>query len=220
MRSAVAWKANSAYLRARVRRVANFLRKDPEPLIAFANQYFEETGTGAWGNPNLELYLLVRAIRPRSVVETGVNRGASTASILRGLHANGEGHLTSVDLPTTTPEGRVNSDGRRDLSYVPNGGTGLEVPEYLRDRWTLLLGSSRDLLPPLDGYDLFFHDSDHSFENQTFEYATAAKHLAPHGILASDDILWSNAFATASQGHRSFTWPLFRTRRGAFFVSA
>jgi predicted O-methyltransferase YrrM len=214
----LAWKLDAAYLGARVRRLARFLEADPQPLVAYAHEYFEEAGGSAWGNPNLELYLLVRAQRPQHVVETGVNRGISTAAILRALHANGAGDLVSIDLPTTDRTGRIDSDGRWDGSYVPSGRTGLEIPEYLRDRWTLRLGPSRDLLPPLTGYDLFFHDSDHAYANQAFEYRTATEHLAPHGILASDDILWSAAFAEASRGHRRTTWPLLRTRRGAFFV--
>jgi hypothetical protein len=214
----VSWKLDSAYLGARVRRLARFLRTDPRPLLGYAHEYFEEAGGSAWGNPNLELYLLVRAQRPQHVVETGVNRGISTSALLRGLNANGAGDLVSIDLPTTDRAGRIDSDGRWDGSYVPGGQTGLEVPQYLRARWTLRLGSSRDLLPGLAGYDLFFHDSDHAYANQAFEYRTAIEHLAPHGILASDDIHWSPAFAEAARGHRTTTWPLLRTRRGAFFV--
>ncbi len=42
------------------------------------------------------LYLLVRALRPRRVVETGVRPGYSTAWLLAGLDANGTGELVSL----------------------------------------------------------------------------------------------------------------------------
>ena len=216
MISRVAWKLDRRYLGQRVKRTAKFLRRDVRSLRGYADEFLEEIGGSAWGNPNLELYLMVRALRPKEVVETGVNRGNSTSAILRALHANSSGHLTSIDLPTTGA-GRFNEGGTWDTSHVPEGGTGLEIPAYLRDRWTLELGPSRDLLPGHEGYDMFFHDSDHSYANQKFEYGVAVGRIAPGGLLASDDIRWSPAFGEASRGHRTLLWPFERVRRGAFF---
>ena len=42
--------------------------------------------------------------------------------------------------------------------------------------------------------DLFYHDSDHSYENQLLEYNGAWDALSYKGILISDDVNWSNAF--------------------------
>ena len=43
------------------------------------------------------LYMLGRKIKPEKVVETGVEKGGSTYMLLKSLHANGMGHLWSID---------------------------------------------------------------------------------------------------------------------------
>src|SRR6185503_16129417 len=77
-----------------------------------------------------ELYALVRAAKPRLVVETGVASGLSSAHILRALDRNGIGTLHSIDLPNVQAG-----------SILPEGRTsGWIVPESLRARWKLQLG--------------------------------------------------------------------------------
>lgn len=128
-------------------------------------------------------YVICRALRPRVVVETGVGSGVTTAFILQALAANGEGHLWSIDLPPIGAE-----------EYA-----GSFVPQHLRSRWTLLRGRSRHLLPrllrDLPAPDLFLHDSLHTTRNMTFEFRTAWPKMASGGVLVSDDIPMSKAFA-------------------------
>lgn len=127
------------------------------------------------------LYAVVRALKPRVIVETGVASGLSSAHILRALAANGTGELHSIDLPNVQ-QGSVLPEGR---------ATGWIVPDSLRRRWHLRLGDTRDLLPELLGtlgrIDMFLHDSDHSYENMMFEFEQAFPRLAPGGLLMSDD---------------------------------
>ena len=90
----------------------------------------------------------------------------------------------------------------------PGCDPGWLVPEYLRSRYCLLLGDSRELLPKMlrdhPQIDIFFHDSLHTFAHQYFEYSTAWHHLSERGVLLSDDILWNQAFHTflKQQGRR------------------
>jgi predicted O-methyltransferase YrrM len=123
------------------------------------------------------LYLLVRALRPRVVVETGVLYGASSAHLLAALAANGEGELYSVDLPRDPAE--------PSADYL--------VPRELRHRWTLVEGDSREELPPLLGrlgsIDCFHHDSLHTREHMTWEYETALPRIRRGGVLATHDVL-------------------------------
>jgi len=113
------------------------------------------------------LYLLVRALKPALVVETGVAEGVSTTFILQALADNHKGFLFSIDLP--------------NQFYIPNKGNfvatfnpvyespGCLVPMELRDRWELILGRSCDVLPGLfkrlGQIDLFLHDSEHTYEH-------------------------------------------------------
>lgn len=122
------------------------------------------------------LYLVVRAMRPRVIVETGVLYGAASAHILAALARNGAGELYSIDLPHEPHE-------------PPHG---FLVPDELGGRWTLVVGDSRRELPALldrlSAIDLFHHDSLHTFQHMTWEYQTAFPHLTPHGVLSSHDV--------------------------------
>ena len=62
--------------------------------------------------------------------------------------------------------------------------------------WLLLiLGDSKKILSELNlRPEIFFHDSDHSYEHMTFEFEWALKHLMPQGFLVSDDIAWNKSF--------------------------
>jgi predicted O-methyltransferase YrrM len=135
-------------------------------------------------------YVTCRALRPRVVVETGVGSGVTTAFILQALAANGEGHLWSIDLPPV---------GAEEFA-------GSFVPQHLRSRWTLLRGRTRDLLPPLlrdlPVPDVFLHDSLHTTRNMTFEFNAAWQKMAAGGILLSDDIHMSKAFARFITGNQ------------------
>lgn len=128
-----------------------------------------------------ELYVVVRAAKPKVIVETGVASGISSAHILRALAANGTGTLHSIDLPNV-----------QEGSKLPEGRTsGWIVPDSLRKRWKLYLGDSQKLLPEILGdlgrVDIFLHDSDHSYENMLFEFEQGFPKLTPGGLLMSDD---------------------------------
>jgi predicted O-methyltransferase YrrM len=73
------------------------------------------------------------------------------------------------------------------------------VPEHRRANWRLILGRAREHLPALLNeapVDIFIHDSEHSFENQLFEFSAGWQALRPGGILVATDINWSDAFET------------------------
>ena len=127
-------------------------------------------GINAYGGE--ALYCIVKLLKPDVVIETGVSAGVSTSYILRAMRDNKRGMLYSIDVP-----GDVES--------------GILVPESLRDRWKLILGESKELLPSLLGrlmqVDIFIHDSDHSYENMIFEFETTWPFIRAGGVLVSDD---------------------------------
>lgn len=122
--------------------------------------------------------VVVRVMKPETIVETGVAQGLTTSVILRAMEDNGRGHLHSIDLPVLKADER---------EYV-----GRLVPERLRLRWTLHLGPSRHELPrvleEVGTIDIFLHDADHTYGSQLEEYRAAWPALRPGGVLLSDDV--------------------------------
>ncbi len=168
--------------------------------VDLARQLAELPRAGALMQAPL-LYVLVRALRPRAIVETGISSGYSSYFLLAGLRANGRGRLVSLGLPEVAvsvehearfaPERRV---GARPVGWL--------VPDELRAPWEIRFGPSETLLEPvvreLDGdFDVFLHDSAHRYATMRFEYETAWSHLGPGGTLLSHDV------------HASAAWPEF-----------
>jgi predicted O-methyltransferase YrrM len=128
------------------------------------------------------LYLLVRAMRPAHVVETGVRPGYSTAWILAALEANGSGQL--VSLGPGPIQGRA--------SGVANASVGQLVAPSLRSRWTLVLGNSVERLDEILGMgrpvDLFFYDNGPDAARARLELRKGWASLAPEGILLAHHV--------------------------------
>ena len=143
---------------------------------------FSSWGWGIGAPLSLVLFALCRKVRPDTVVETGVAAGVSSAYILCALEANKHGALHSIDLP----------------SWLGARQSGWLIPDYLRHRWQLILGSSSETLSPLleklGTVDIFLHDSEHSYKNMFWEYQTAWAHLKTGGILLSHNIDVNDAF--------------------------
>lgn len=134
-------------------------------------------------------YALVRALKPAVILETGVASGVSTSYFLLALQANGRGALQSIELG--------------DTAYLPPGRSpGWVVPEWLRGRWRMHIGDSRQLLAPLAQklapLDIFIHDSMHTYDHMMFEFEQAFPHLRPGGVMIADDALWNPAFTEFS----------------------
>lgn len=155
------------------------------------------TVLGRLGAPQEYLYRIVRSARPRKVIETGVDRGISSAFILAALHDNRCGDLYSIDLPTAryqvpTKTRAVRSNVRRTETV------GYAVPESLRGSWHLIIGDVRSELPSLarglGTIDMFYHDSEHTYSLMLWEYTTASSALRKDGLLVSDDVNWNSAF--------------------------
>lgn len=151
-------------------------------------------------------YVIVRALKPKVVVETGVAAGLSTACILAALEQNGLGELHSIDLPNYE-RAYLSALSKEPSAILPKDKSpGFLVPEGLRSRWHLHLGNSCDLLPhllsKLRTLNLFLHDSEHTYGTMIFEYETAWLHLEPGGILLSDDVGWNDAFPDFCQRYR------------------
>ena len=116
-------------------------------------------------------YAIVRATKPKIVVETGVDKGLGacvlTAALIRNKEESHPGYYYGTDI---NPEAGYLLTGR----YAEVG--------------KILYGDSLASLRTLtDQVDLFINDSDHSAEYEEREYATIESKLAPHAIVLADN---------------------------------
>lgn len=135
------------------------------------------------------IWCLMRHLRPRTVVETGVAHGFTSRFMLEALERQEVGHLWSIDRPPLDP--------------VWQAQVGMAVPDRLKPRWTYVSGSSRRRLPALlsqiGEVDLFVHDSLHSERNVRFELDQVWPLLRPGGAIVVDDIDANWAFHSFMQ---------------------
>lgn len=136
-------------------------------------------------------YAIVRALKPRVVVETGVDKGLGscvlTAAILRNRVEGHPGEYFGTDID-------VDAGYLLDDRYATAG------------RIRILYGDSIESLARLDkDIDLFINDSHHSADYEAREYAIVAKHLSPGAILLGDNAHVSPALPEfARQSGRRF----------------
>ncbi|MFZ0891845.1 MAG: class I SAM-dependent methyltransferase [Thermoplasmata archaeon] len=145
------------------------------------------------------LYVLVRAVRPRWLIESGISAGYSSRFLLEALVKNGgEGHLDSIGIARFAL-GNVSETDRQRVADRPIGWL---VPSRFEGRWTRHVGRSDEILPGLlagrpPELDLFLHDSLHDYTTMHYEYETVWSHIRPGGWVLSHDI------------HSSEAWPEF-----------
>ena len=130
-------------------------------------------------------YALVRALKPLTVVETGVDKGLGSCVIAAALLRNrAEGH----------PGRYLGTDINPQAGWLFQG-------EY-RKAGEILYGDSIDSIQHLEGpIDLFINDSDHSADYEEREYACIAPKLSPSAVVLGDnahvtDKLYQFAVAT------------------------
>jgi len=116
-------------------------------------------------------YTLARALKPKIVIETGVDKGLGacvlTAALKRNKEEGYEGHYYGTDL---NPK----------AGYLLSG----EYANY----GSILYGDSIESLKMFDGMiDLFVNDSDHSADYEAEEYNTIANKLSQHAIVLGDN---------------------------------
>lgn len=142
----------------------------------------------------LELYALVRLLRPDHVVETGVSSGVSSAHFLLALRRNRHGSLHSIDRPTRQ-RGSVLRADESPVSLPPGRDTGWAMPASLRPGWDLRIGPSEELLPrlleELPSVGLFLHDSLHTPKHLTFELETVRPKLVRGAVVLADNTIWT-----------------------------
>jgi predicted O-methyltransferase YrrM len=116
-------------------------------------------------------YILVRATKPRVVVETGVEKGLGscvlTAALLRNRAEGSPGRYFGTDI---------------------NPEAGYLFREPYASAGEILIGDSIESLKKLDHtIDFFINDSDHSADYEYREYETVEPKLSAGALLISDN---------------------------------
>jgi predicted O-methyltransferase YrrM len=147
----------------------------------------------------LFLYWLVRRLKPKMIVQTGVSNGLSSAFMVLALAKNGGGgRLRAIDLPAVfnpdDPDWTVK--GNVYGVAIPEGkGSGWIVPDAYRDLIEVWSGDAKVLMSKLvdevTSIDLFFHDSDHTYDHMMFEFREAKRKLNVGGLMVADDVSWN-----------------------------
>ncbi|MCL5730687.1 MAG: class I SAM-dependent methyltransferase [Candidatus Thermoplasmatota archaeon] len=190
MKAAEDWLKFSSYLSLRYDRV--MIWDEFQPILqhvraAVGNRDYWQVSE----NELFDLYCIARLSGARKVVETGVGPGTSSFSILSAMRMN-SGRLYSIDLGKKYGEA-----DERPVGFV--------VPDTLRSLWSLNIGSSRNLLPALcgelNGLDLFFHDSEHTYENVMFELNTVLPHMRTGSFIVIDNYDWTDAPKDFAENH-------------------
>lgn len=137
------------------------------------------------------LYTGVRLMRAPLMAETGVGPGSTSTAIL-DASSDFRGRLFSFDLGKKYGESEE----------MP---VGFLVPEKYMDRWSLVIGNTRDTLNGKLSYfgpfDVFFHDSDHTYEHVTWELETALANLRKKFLIVVDNFDWTTAARDFAEKH-------------------
>lgn len=129
-------------------------------------------------------YALARLMKPKVIVETGVDKGLGSvllcSALLRNHREGSSGQYYGTDID-------------------PQAGYLLGPPYDSVGQ--ILYGDSIESLKQLDGIDLFINDSDHSSEYEGREYQVIASKLTPRGIILGDNAHCTSELALFSQSH-------------------
>jgi predicted O-methyltransferase YrrM len=151
------------------------------------------------------LYTLVRALRPRRVLEVGTHVGASTAAIALALRRLGATELSAAYRLSTVDICDVNDPETRPWLRFGSASSPADVVRRLgcADLVTFVAESSIDFLArQQQTFDLIFLDGDHSAHNVYREIPAAMQRLNRGGVIVLHDYypqlrpLWSNGMVS------------------------
>ena len=146
-------------------------------LLGYANEINmggNDNGKGTWlEGPSWEvegqiLYALVRALKPKRILEIGTNHGGSTTYMAQACAHNLSGHVTTVDI---RPQ------------------AGYHIPPHLRD-WVTVECEDANLFVARSetrDYDFIFEDGNHSKYQVHVVYQNVHTLLKPGGVIISHD---------------------------------
>ena len=128
------------------------------------------------------LYEFILELRPKNVLEIGVQNGQSTKTMLMAMNELKSGRLVSID--------HKRRQTILDADYPDLAGYWHFIQGSSHD--PLSLQAAKDALPEGELYDVFFIDGDHKYpgvKQDFYEYTPLVK---PGGIILLHDIINQN----------------------------
>ncbi len=127
------------------------------------------------------IYTIVKVMNPTTIIETGMGSGVSTTAMLAA--SNDETNVISID--PGVPYGK----GDKEVGFL--------IPINLRKKHKFVKGTSKqkmkEVLSYVDKVDIFFHDSDHTYENIMLELNEVWPKLSEESIILVDNYDWTDA---------------------------
>lgn len=144
------------------------------------------------------LYSLICSSKPKTIVETGVANGISTNAIMKSLElSNNIGVLHSFDVLLETSNAYKGS-GNWQFHLLSKRNT----HEHLKRA-----------VGKLPKVDIWLHDSNHGYRWQKFEFLLAWGALGKGGVLISDDVDASPAWAELAKTVFRKSYIVFDSRK-------
>jgi hypothetical protein len=141
-----------------------------EDTTRSSDRYFTADGEARFGR-RIGWYALVRALKPKVIVETGVDKGLGacvlTSALMKNKEEGYEGYYYGTDI---------------------NPKAGFLLSQSYSKFGEILYGDSIESLRKLNKkIDLFINDSDHSAVYEGREYETVEAMLAPGAVILGDN---------------------------------
>lgn len=135
-----------------------------------SKERYQKHGSSLFGR-RIGWYTIVRILKPRFIIETGVDRGLGAVILCRALqrnHSEGvRGHYLGTDINPSA-------------GYLLHGS----FAEYGRIVYGDSIETLKNLTQPID---LFINDSDHSAEYERIEYQTITPRLHKKSVVLGDN---------------------------------
>ncbi len=129
-------------------------------------------------------YAFVRILKPRIVVETGVDKGHGAVTLCAAILKNAEEGFPG-----------------RYFGTDKDAGAGFLLTPPYSEVGTILYGDSLKSLATIPSIDLFINDSDHSDEYEAAEYVAILPKLSSPAIILGDNSHESEQLAQFSARH-------------------
>lgn len=119
-------------------------------------------------------YAIVRAVKPKVLVETGTDKGLGSLVLAEAVRKNGFGKVFTIDI---------------------NPDSGQFLDDKYDDVLKRLIGDSLQRLLTIKDIDVFIHDSNHSEKHESNELNLILDRLAKSAIVLTDNAHASDALS-------------------------